>query len=104
LAYSLLVITANAMRLLLRIEGCGLISRWRGGPTGCSFTDEGRRLFAEAVLVHEELSSSGSTYSHERNIKRCTSYPDTARFALYRGRVEPNGRFLGQPLAKTREE
>jgi DNA-binding MarR family transcriptional regulator len=56
LADSLLVTKGNVAQLLDRMEARGLILRRREGRTNRLFlTDEGRRLFAEAVPAHEAL-------------------------------------------------
>ncbi len=56
LADALLVTKGNVAQLLDRIEVRGLIRRRREGRTNRLFlTDEGRRLFEEAVPVHEAL-------------------------------------------------
>ncbi len=56
LADSFLVPEGNVAQLLLRMEGCGLISRRREGRTSWLFlTDERRQLFAEVVPAHEAL-------------------------------------------------
>ncbi len=54
LADSLLVSKGNVCQLLDKMEGRGLISRRHEGRTNrLSLTDEGRRLFADVVPVHE---------------------------------------------------
>lgn len=56
LADSLLVTKGNVAQLLDRMEGRGLIERRPEGRTNRLFlTEEGRRLFAEAVPAHEAL-------------------------------------------------
>lgn len=56
LADSLLVTKGNVAQLLGRMEGRGLIERRPEGRTNRLYlTEEGRRLFAEAVPAHEAL-------------------------------------------------
>ncbi len=56
LADSLLVTKGNVAQLLNRMEGRGLIERRSEGRTNRLYlSDEGRRLFDEAVPAHEAL-------------------------------------------------
>ena len=54
LADALLVSKGNVCQLLNRMERCGLIARRPEGRTNCLYlTEEGRRLYQEAVPAHE---------------------------------------------------
>lgn len=56
LADSLLVTKGNVCQMLDRMERRGLLVRRREGRTNRLFlTDEGRRMFEEAVPAHEDL-------------------------------------------------
>jgi DNA-binding MarR family transcriptional regulator len=59
LGEALLVTKGNVSQLLEKMEGRGLVTRRREGRTNRVYlTEEGRRLFAEAVPAQEEMIST----------------------------------------------